>query len=139
MALIEGMAEKDATGLAKKVFEEMKAARGWDEVPLIWRVMAKKPEYLKANWDRYKAIMMGGVLEPKAKEMIALAVSMVNRCSYCIDSHSFALRQMGMTDEELLEMVAVIDFFSGTNAFSSGLKVEFQWPQGLGPTHPEVD
>lgn len=82
MAIIEGISEKDATGVAKEVFDAMKAARGWDEVPAIWRVMAKKPEYLKANWERYQAIMMGGVLEPKVKEMIALTVSMVNRCSY---------------------------------------------------------
>jgi alkylhydroperoxidase family enzyme len=31
-----------------------------------------------------------------------------------------------MTDEELLEMVAIIDFFSGTNVMSSGLKLEFE-------------
>jgi len=35
---------------------------------------------------------------------------------------------MGMTDEELIEMVAVMDFFSGTNAMTSGLKLEFEWP-----------
>jgi alkylhydroperoxidase family enzyme len=37
---------------------------------------------------------------------------------------------MGMTDEELVEMVAVIDFFAGTNVFTSGLKLEFEWPEG---------
>ncbi|MCY0898956.1 MAG: carboxymuconolactone decarboxylase family protein [Firmicutes bacterium] len=82
MGLLEGVPEDKATGLVKAIYEEMKAARGWDEVPLIWRVMALKPEYLKANWERYQAIMMGGTLDAKVKEIIALTVSMVNRCSY---------------------------------------------------------
>jgi len=82
MAVIDDVPEEAAEGLVKEVYDAMKASRGWNEVPLIWRVMAKKPEYLKANWERYQAIMMGGVLEPKIKEMIALTVSMVNRCSY---------------------------------------------------------
>ncbi len=35
---------------------------------------------------------------------------------------------MGMSDEELVELVSVIDFFSGTNVFTSGLKLEFEKP-----------
>lgn len=128
MAVVKDVSEKDAVGLVKDVYEEMKAARGWEQVPLIWRVMANKPEYLKANWDRYRAIMMDGVLDPNVKEMIALSVSMVNRCQYCIDSHSLALKKMGMTDQEFIEMVAVIDFFAGTNVLSSGLQLQFEWP-----------
>lgn len=82
MALVEGVREEDAKGLVKEVFDEMKAVRGWETIPRIWRVMAIQPEYLKANWDRYRAIMLGGSIEPRVKEMLALAVSMVNRCSY---------------------------------------------------------
>ncbi len=33
-----------------------------------------------------------------------------------------------MTDAELIEMVAIIDFFAGTNVFTSGLKLEFEHP-----------
>lgn len=82
MSLVEGIAEADAQGVVKDVYEAMKKARGWEEIPLIWRVMAQNPDYLKANWERYQAIMMQGSIEPKVKEMIALSVSMVNRCSY---------------------------------------------------------
>lgn len=82
MSLIDGIAESDAEGLVKDLYEDMKKSRGWDQVPLIWRVMARNPNYLKANWERYQTIMMEGSIEPKVKEMIALSVSMVNRCSY---------------------------------------------------------
>lgn len=133
MGRIEGVAESDAIGVVKEVFDAMKRARGWEQVPLIWRVMAKNPEYLKANWERYQAIMMAGVLNAKVKEMIALTVSMVNHCSYCTDSHWFALQKMGVTEPELLEMVAVIDFFSGTNAMTSALGLQFEVPPGGDP------
>lgn len=129
MATIKPVEEHEATGLVKEVFEEMKQVRGWDKVPLIWRAMAVRPEYLAANWQRYKAIMLNGSLDIKTKELIALAVSMVNGCSYCIDSHTAAVKRLGVTDEELVEMVGVVDFFCGTNAFSSGLKLEFEQPR----------
>jgi AhpD family alkylhydroperoxidase len=126
MSLIDGVREEDATGLVKDVFEEMKAVRGWDHIPPMWRVMAVNPPYLAATWERYKAIMLQGRLDLRTKEIVALTTSMVNRCSYCIDSHSTALRGMGMSDEELVELTAVIDFFCGTNVFTSGLKIEFK-------------
>ena len=44
---------------------------------------------------------------------------------------------MGMTDEELIEMVGVIDFFAGTNVMSSGLKIEFPMPADAHHVHPE--
>lgn len=82
MGLVEGIREEDATGLVKEVFEDMKRVRGWDRIPVIWRVMAVQPDYLKANWDRYRSIMLRGSIDLRVKEMLALAVSMVNRCSY---------------------------------------------------------
>ncbi|HHY67845.1 MAG TPA: carboxymuconolactone decarboxylase family protein [Alicyclobacillus sp.] len=129
MSLIRDVPENEATGLVKEIYEEMKRVRGWDRVPLIWRTMAVRPEYLRANWERYKAIMLEGSLDPLTKEIIALTVSMVNRCGYCIDSHTLAVKKLGMTEEQLAEMVSVIDFFSGTNAFSSALKLEFEHPE----------
>lgn len=36
---------------------------------------------------------------------------------------------MGMSDQELIELVSIIDFFSGTNVFTSGLKLEFESPE----------
>ncbi|QSO46886.1 carboxymuconolactone decarboxylase family protein [Alicyclobacillus mengziensis] len=128
MTIVGSVEEHEATGLVKEIYEEMKQVRGWDKVPVIWRVMALQPEYLKANWERYKAIMLNGSLDLLTKEMIALTVSMVNRCSYCIDSHSLAVKKLGLTQEQLVEMVSVIDFFAGTNVLSSGLKIEFEQP-----------
>ena len=39
-----------------------------------------------------------------------------------------ALRALGGTDEEIVELMSVVDFFNGSNAVASGLKVEYTPP-----------
>ena len=65
--------------------------------------------------------------------MIAVAVSATNNCDYCLRSHTDALRSMGTTDEELVELLSVVDFFNGSNAIASGLKVDYE-PRCRRPT-----
>lgn len=45
--------------------------------------MATNPAYLAANWNRVKAIMFAsGKLDRLTKEIIAVAVSVVQGCKY---------------------------------------------------------
>jgi alkylhydroperoxidase/carboxymuconolactone decarboxylase family protein YurZ len=45
--------------------------------------MAAKPEYLEANWNKVKTVMVApGKLDRLTKEIIAGAVSAVNGCAY---------------------------------------------------------
>jgi AhpD family alkylhydroperoxidase len=128
MALVPYVDEDTAEGSVKEVFDEIKAARGLARVPPFWRAIAHQPEYLRHEWDKLKAIMSTGVIDRKVKEMIAVAVSATNNCDYCLRSHTDALRSLGATDEELVELLSVVDFFNGSNAIASGLKVEYEPP-----------
>jgi AhpD family alkylhydroperoxidase len=65
-----------------------------------------------------------GRLDPKTKHVIALAVSATNNCAYCIDAHTAALKRMGLGDQELTELMAVVDLYNGFNKFLDGLRVE---------------
>lgn len=56
--------------------------------------------------------------------MIALAVSATNNCEYCILAHTAALKQMGYTDDMIVELMAVVDLYNGFNKFLDGLQVE---------------
>ena len=47
-----------------------------------------------------------GALDPKVREMIYIAVSAANGCSYCVHSHTAAARAKGMSDEEHGELLA---------------------------------
>jgi alkylhydroperoxidase family enzyme len=83
MALIRLVAEEEATGKVKALYEEIKAEHGIDFVPNLYRAMASNPDYLEANWQRVKAIMARpGKLDPLTKEIVAVAVSAVNACDY---------------------------------------------------------
>lgn len=55
--------------------------------------------------------------------MIAAAVSAANGCDYCVQAHTAALRDMGCGDAELVELMAVVDLFSGFNKMLEGLQV----------------
>jgi len=83
MASIKMVSEEEATGKVKDIYEEIKSKLGIDFVPNLYKVMASKPGYLEANWNKVKAVMIEpGKLDRLTKEIIALAVSAVNGCDY---------------------------------------------------------
>jgi AhpD family alkylhydroperoxidase len=128
MPLVPFVEEEDATGIVKEVYDEIKTLRNLAKVPNFWKAIAHRPEYLRAEWDKLRTILETGTIDRKTKEMIAVAVSATNACDYCIRSHTDALRALGGTDAEIVELLAVVDFFNGSNAIASGLKVEYEPP-----------
>jgi AhpD family alkylhydroperoxidase len=67
--------------------------------------------------------MAPGVLEPKIKEMLYVAVSIAHGCTYCIDSHTASARAKGMTDAEYAEMIAIVGMAAETNRLVTALGV----------------
>jgi AhpD family alkylhydroperoxidase len=117
--------EEEALGKTKDVYEEIKTELGIDFVPNLYKVMASKPGYLEANWNRVKSVMVEpGELDRLTKEIIAVAVSAVNACDYWLTVHTSAVQELGLDDEAVLELMAVVDLFSGFNKLMDGLRVE---------------
>jgi uncharacterized peroxidase-related enzyme len=64
-------------------------------VPNVLRVFALRPEHLLRWWHYYDELLRGESGLTKAqREMIAVVVSVANRCHYCVVSHSAALRKL---------------------------------------------
>lgn len=64
-------------------------------VPNVMRTFSLRPEHLVRWWNYYDELMRGeSGLTKVHREMIAVVVSAVNRCHYCIVSHSAALRKL---------------------------------------------
>ena len=83
MASIKMIPEEEATGKVKEIYEDIKANLGIDFVPNLYKVMASKPGYLEANWNKVKTVMVEpGKLDRLTKEIIAVAVSAVMGCEY---------------------------------------------------------
>ena len=125
MVSMKLISEEEATGKVKEIFGEIKEQLGIDFVPNLYRAMAPVPEYLEAQWHKTKAIMQRpGKLDRLTREIIAVAVSAVNGCHYCIEVHTAATRKLGLDDEGITELITVVDLFSGLNKFSEGLQLE---------------
>src|SRR2546421_4262107 len=128
MPLTRYVSEEEATGKVKEIYDEIKAARGLARVPNFWKTIALNPDYLEVTWNNLKTVMKPGKLDRVTKEIIAVAVSATNNCEYCILSHTDALRQLGLDDEAIMELMAVVDFFNGSNSVASGLPIPHEPP-----------
>jgi AhpD family alkylhydroperoxidase len=122
--------ESEATGKVAAIFADIKRTKNIDFVPAFWRVIATNPDQLELVWNNLKALMhpeavgRAARLDPKTREIIALAVSATNACPYCINSHTAALRKMGVDRETLGEVMAIVGLFNMTNALANGYQVE---------------
>lgn len=108
----------------RAVFDEIMTAKGIDFVPNFWKTIATHPPLLADVWSSLNAAMQPARLDALTKEMIALAVSATNGCTYCIRSHTAAARKLGMDDATLGELMAVVGTFNRTNRLADGYQVE---------------
>jgi AhpD family alkylhydroperoxidase len=130
VATVRPVEEGEATGRVAAIFDDIKKTKKIDFVPAFWRVIAINPAQLELVWTTLKSLMhpeaVGRAprLDPATREVIALAVSATNGCPYCINSHTAALRKLGMDDEALGEVMAIVGLFNMTNALANGYQVE---------------
>ncbi len=122
--------EQGTSGKVRQIFDDIKKTKNIDHVPNFWLALASSPDHLEMTWQRLKPLMhpeaAGRVskLDAKTREMIALAVSATNGCSYCINSHTTALRKLGIDSETLGEVLAITALFNSTNALADGYQIE---------------
>src|SRR5258705_2115841 len=84
------------------------ATRKADWINNFWKAIAHDPATLKRTWESIKEIMAPGALDPLTKELIYVAVSVTNNCSYCIASHTASAVKKGMTTAMFKELHAVV-------------------------------
>lgn len=124
MGTVPLLSDEEVSAEALAVFDDIRAVRGTDYVNNFWRALAHDPALLKATWDRLKVVMAPGALDPLIKEMLYIAVSTANGCTYCVHSHTAAAKAKGMSDEQHGELLAVIGMAMQTNGLVTGLQVE---------------
>ena len=76
------------------------------------------PEASPFGTDRFAI-----ALDPLTKQMLHLAVSAAAGCAHCVASHTAAARAKGMTDQEFMELVAIVGKASETNRMVTALAV----------------
>lgn len=117
------ISDRDASDRVAAVFADIRATRQIDFVNNFWRGVANDPAQLERTWAELKEVMAPGALDPVVKELIYIAVSIVNGCPYCIRSHTAAAQQKGATEAMLAELRAVITAASRTNSIATALQI----------------
>ena len=123
MATVKLLSDDELSPAARAVFADIRATRGSDFVNNFWRALAHDPVTLKRTWESLKVVMGPGVLDPKVKEMLYIAVSIAHGCPYCIHSHTAAARAKGMSEAEYGELVAIVGMAAETNRLVTALGV----------------
>ena len=123
MATVRLIEYEDASPEVRALFDEIKQARGIEDVNNFWKALANHPDSLRRTWDNLRAVMQPGALDPLTKEMLYIAVSIANNCDYCIHSHTAAAAAKGMTPAMYQELLAVVGMAHQTNAQATALKV----------------
>ena len=108
----------------KAVFDDMRATRATDFINSFWRTLAFDPALLERTWSEVKQVMaVPSHLDPLTKEMVYIAVSVANGCSFCVHSHTASARAKGMTDAHYAELLSIIAVAGKTNHLATALQV----------------
>ncbi|HKY96152.1 MAG TPA: carboxymuconolactone decarboxylase family protein [Kiloniellales bacterium] len=105
------------------VFDDIRATRKTDFINNFWRALAVHPPTLRRTWESVKQVMAPGALDPLTKELLYIAVSATNGCSYCVHSHTASARAKGMSDAQLGELLAIVGMANETNKLVETLQV----------------
>ena len=100
MARIQPIDIDQADGKTKTLLENVNKALGM--VPNLMRTLAHSPAALEAYLGFGKALG-GGSLSAKLREQIALTVSELNGCHYCLSAHTALGKMVGLGDEEVAD------------------------------------
>ena len=124
MPVMKRIEYQDATPEVQAIYDDIMATRKVDWINDFWKTLANDPASLKRTWADLKQIMGPGTLDPLTKELILIAVSITNNCTYCINSHIAAARGKGMSEAMLSEAIAVVAMANETNRLVIGYQVE---------------
>lgn len=126
MATVKLWSDEEAAAVpaVKAVFDDIRATRKSEFVNNFWRALANQPALLERTWASIKQVMVApGALDPLTKELIYIAVSMANSCSYCVHPHTAAARAKGLSDAQYAEFLAVVGMAAETNALANALQI----------------
>jgi AhpD family alkylhydroperoxidase len=121
----------DMSGSRKAVYDDIQKTFGG--VPTF--VNAIPDAALAGFWQEEKSLELSDktALPPKVKALISLAVASQIPCSYCIWSDTQTAKQLGATDAEIGEAVAMAGLTRNTSTLLNGLQIDFaQFKKDMG-------
>jgi AhpD family alkylhydroperoxidase len=90
---LEGGTEPAADPVVTAIYSQMRREFGLVSEP--FRLQAPVPAILAAAWASLREAVLCGEVPRGVKEAVAVAISELNRCPYCVDAHSSLLHAAG--------------------------------------------
>jgi AhpD family alkylhydroperoxidase len=85
-----------------------------DELSPLHRALRRAiPDVYRGFGDLHRASFAAGALDVRTKELIALAIGVVDGCDGCIASHAQAAARAGATRQETAEAIGVTFLMKG--------------------------
>lgn len=100
--LVHLVTDNEVKGQAKKLFKQVEKSTG--KVPKWMRVMANCEDVLVGFFIMFKAIMDNAPVNKLLKWRIALKISQLNECSFCVSIAKQQLKTFDLTDEEIKDI-----------------------------------
>lgn len=124
MSTLVKKSDPESDPRVKAVFDDIRATRNSDFVNNIWRYLAFDPTLLENTWREIKAVMATeSSIDAQTKEMLYLAVSIANACSYCVHSHTAAAKARGMSEAQHAELLAIVSLAAKTNHLVTAMQI----------------
>lgn len=105
MPWIKQIDQENAEGKLKDVYTELTSNRG--KVSNIMKIHSLDPNSMKNHLDLYMSIMFNqNTLNREERELIAVIVSALNGCSYCVNHHAEALNAYWKDDAKINMLIS---------------------------------
>jgi uncharacterized peroxidase-related enzyme len=104
MAWIESINEDDATGELKEIYDKIKKERG--KISNVMKIHSLNPRIMEKHLNLYLSIMFGvSDISRENRELIAVVISSINKCDYCINHHAKALDRYWKDREKIMKLI----------------------------------
>ncbi len=108
MPFIKVIDEERAEGKLKSLYGKIIKSRG--KLPNIMKIHSLLPDTMIKHLELYTSLMFSkNNLSREEKEILAVIVSKVNNCDYCVDHHAEALNHYWKNSERLNNFISTND------------------------------
>lgn len=103
MSRIQVVQEHEAQGRLKEIYEQLNQSRG--KLAEVHKIQSLRPESIVKHMDLYMEIMFSkSELSRVQREMVAVVVSVANRCAYCQTHHGSALNHYWKDEQKVKQL-----------------------------------
>ncbi|MHB1675855.1 MAG: carboxymuconolactone decarboxylase family protein, partial [Acidobacteriaceae bacterium] len=99
--------------------------------------VAHRPEIFQTMIAHFEAVLHTGTLPLKLKELAIVRTSQLNQCSYCLASHSRICRNLGWSDDQLVNLADYAQRDDFTHAEKVALQLAEWMTRNQGPLTEE--